>query len=207
MLTVLNIVLLLLNAAFIGTGVYLSSYLKTKAEHLATREDFEELRQQTASLTHTAKEIEAKISGDLWDRQKQWELKRDVLFELARKAGTLNTRFTHLLAIYIGELANKQRGEAPRFDTRLEVSKEWNAAFTEFQAAITLSSVLCGLEVMTAASQLGVRGGELVDSIMEENSEVIKTCTTELAAKTQILTHAIRKELELRPSAPRSSAS
>ncbi|HEY4776641.1 MAG TPA: hypothetical protein VIH56_03195 [Candidatus Acidoferrales bacterium] len=80
MLTFLNIMLLILNAAFIGIGIYLSSYLKTKGEHLATKEDFDQLRAQTAVLTQTTREIEAKISNEAWNRQRHWEMKRDAIF-------------------------------------------------------------------------------------------------------------------------------
>ncbi len=67
-----------------GAGAYLGSYLGKKGENLATHEDIDKLVDQVGALTKTSKEIEAKISSDMWDRQKRWELKRDVLFE-ARK--------------------------------------------------------------------------------------------------------------------------
>jgi hypothetical protein len=37
---------LLLNALIVGLGIYLSSYLKKKAQNLATREEFKELEKQ-----------------------------------------------------------------------------------------------------------------------------------------------------------------
>jgi hypothetical protein len=38
----------------------------------------------------TAKEIEAKISNEMWDRQKRWEMKREVLFEVAKSIADLD---------------------------------------------------------------------------------------------------------------------
>lgn len=66
-----------------GGGAYLGSYLKTKGKNFATKEDIGELTQIT-------KEIEAKISGEMWDRQKRWELIRDVLFEGAKRLAELD---------------------------------------------------------------------------------------------------------------------
>jgi hypothetical protein len=75
---------LLPTALLAGAGAFLGFYLKKKGENLATHEDIDRLNDQVRVVTTTTKEIEAKISGDLWDRQKQWELKRDALFEATR---------------------------------------------------------------------------------------------------------------------------
>jgi hypothetical protein len=93
MQTTLIIIGLLLNFAIVGVGIYLSSYLKKKAQNLATREEFKELQKQTAELTRTTAQIEAEISGSQWDRQKRWELKRKVLFELGRVARATSRTF------------------------------------------------------------------------------------------------------------------
>lgn len=37
-----------------------------------------------SAVTHATKEIVAKISNDMWDRQKQWEIKRDALQDVIR---------------------------------------------------------------------------------------------------------------------------
>jgi len=42
--------------------------------------------------TRVTNEIEAKISDEVWDRQKRWELKRDVLFEVARKLAAVDEK-------------------------------------------------------------------------------------------------------------------
>ena len=66
-------------------GGYLAGYMKKKGENLAMHEDIGKLTAQVAAVTKTAKEIEAQITGDMWDRQKRWELKREVLFEATRR--------------------------------------------------------------------------------------------------------------------------
>lgn len=63
-----------------GAGGYFGSYFKKKGENLATREDI-------AEITRTQKEIEAKVSDRSWDRQKQWEMKRDALVKAIQVTG------------------------------------------------------------------------------------------------------------------------
>ena len=78
-----------------GAGAYLGAYLKRKGENLATKEDIGE-------LTKTTEEIKAKISDDVWDRQKQWELKRDVVFDAIRVLADLDgaiNRFGNALSL------------------------------------------------------------------------------------------------------------
>ncbi len=65
-------------------GAYLGGYLKKKGENLATHEDINQLVDQVRAVTQTTKEIEAKISSDVWNKQKQWEMKREVLFSAAK---------------------------------------------------------------------------------------------------------------------------
>jgi len=59
---------------------FLGSYSAKKGENLATKEDIRE-------LTKAAEEIKAKISDDVWDRQRQWELKRDAIITVICDAG------------------------------------------------------------------------------------------------------------------------
>jgi len=66
-------------------GAYLGAYLKKKGENLATHEDIDKLVDQVRAVTQATKEIEAKISSDVWTRQKQWEMKREVVFDAMKR--------------------------------------------------------------------------------------------------------------------------
>jgi hypothetical protein len=65
-----------LAAAFGGS--FLGAYLKKKGENLASKEDINDLVEQTKKLTQTTKEIEAKIGDEVWAGQRHWEMKRDA---------------------------------------------------------------------------------------------------------------------------------
>src|SRR2546425_12333594 len=72
-----------------GIGSFLGAYLKRKGENLATHEDVDKLVKQVAAVTQTTKEIEAKISNEVWDRQRQWEMKKEVLFAAAKQISAM----------------------------------------------------------------------------------------------------------------------
>jgi hypothetical protein len=63
---------------------FIGSYAGKKGENLATKEDI-------AQLTKIAEGIKAKISDEVWDRQKQWKLKRDVVFDAIRALTELDS--------------------------------------------------------------------------------------------------------------------
>jgi hypothetical protein len=74
-------------------GSYFGAYFKKKGESLATHEDIDKVVDQVKAVTQTTKEIEAKISGEVWDRQKRWELKREVTFGARRRRALSKTRW------------------------------------------------------------------------------------------------------------------
>src|SRR5258708_37592579 len=84
-------------SAFIGS--YLGAYLKKKGENLATHEDIDKILDHVRAVTITTKEIEAKISSDVWDHQKRWEAKRDALFEAVKKLSALEDALNNLHGI------------------------------------------------------------------------------------------------------------
>ena len=69
-------VLSLILALFIGG--FWKSYMAKKGENLATHEDIDKLVEQVSAVTKATKDIEAKISSEVWDRQRRWDLKRAV---------------------------------------------------------------------------------------------------------------------------------
>jgi hypothetical protein len=66
-------------ASLIGAAV--GAYFKRRAENLATHDDLDKLVEQIAAVTQTTENIKAAISDDVWDRQRQWELRRDAILK------------------------------------------------------------------------------------------------------------------------------
>jgi hypothetical protein len=63
---------------------FLPAYLNKKAENFATHEDINKLVDQVQAVTTATEQIKAKISNEIWDRQKQWELKREMIIEISK---------------------------------------------------------------------------------------------------------------------------
>ena len=63
-------------------GAYLGSYMKRKAENLATKEDFDDLLVQVKRTTAETENIKAEISRVSWVDQQRWNLKRELYLEL-----------------------------------------------------------------------------------------------------------------------------
>lgn len=60
-------------------GSYFSPYLRKRAENLATHDDLDKLIKQMEAVTEATKAIESRIDEQVWNKQRQWEMKRDAL--------------------------------------------------------------------------------------------------------------------------------
>ena len=54
-----------------GLGAFFGAHLSKKGKNAAIHEDIGKLVQQMAAVTQTTKEIEARISNDMWERQRR----------------------------------------------------------------------------------------------------------------------------------------
>lgn len=135
---------------------YLTGYAKKKGENLATHEDIGKLTDEVAAVTKTAKEIEAKISSDVWDRQKRWELKREVLSEATRKASQLNDTLRTLHTTLHLVRNDPFPDDVDLLRRKKEILTRWNKAVSEFTETTLWVGVVCGQEVTMAIHDLAV---------------------------------------------------
>lgn len=117
-------------------GAWFGAYFKKKGENFATHEDIDKLVDQVKAVTTATKQIEAKISDEVWDRQKRWEVKRDALIDGVKKLSALVDGDEEARA-YVGERA-----------------KEWNDAAVEFETATTVVGLVCRERVSKEMQQL-----------------------------------------------------
>jgi len=182
-------------AGFVGG--YLASYMKKKGENLATHEDIAMLVDQVRAITTTTKEIEAKISSEIWDRQKRWELKRDAVFEATRKMQPLVDALLKLYSHLQTDKQARSKGKPERPEERVEITRTFNQAASDFDNTTLLASVVCGNELVATMREfsLFIRGTSIKLSI--ENVETFGSLGAEVAGKLSAVTSAIRKELEV----------
>ena len=98
--------------AFVGS--FLSGYLKKKGENLATHEDIEKVLRQVAAVTQTTKEIEAKISIDVWSRQQRWEVQKSALLDSLKELASSEALVWALVHVFSGKDNETDDGKQSR---------------------------------------------------------------------------------------------
>jgi hypothetical protein len=138
-----------------GCGAYLGAYLKKKGENLATAEDLHQLLIQVESVTQTTKTIEAAISDKMWNRQRQWELKRDAVLSAIESLGRADDA---LLAMVLAIL--KAREEGPKITPFIDQKRNacldiWKEAISTYDEKRRVISLVCSKETSHAFQRAG----------------------------------------------------
>ena len=184
-------------AALVGAfiGSYLGSYLKKKGENLATHEDIDKLVEQVRAVTTATKEIEAKTSIGVWDRQKRWELKREVLFETTKCIAAVKDALARLSAVYETEETSQREGGPERRETRAKAGAESSEAANRLEQAILLVDLACGPELKKGLLDFALFARRLSLQILDGRPETFMTSLNELVAKLDALRVEMRREI------------
>jgi hypothetical protein len=121
-----------------AAGAYFGAYWKKKGENAATHEDIDKLVDQVAAVTEATKEIEARISKDLWELQKHWEMKRDVVLEVMKLLADLEYSISTMLLTFTGQPVSK--------DIETYAIQTWNDALIKFKRARLLAMLVFGTQ-------------------------------------------------------------
>jgi hypothetical protein len=128
--------------AFVGS--FLGAYLKKKGEDLAIREGFKNLLTQVTATTEATKAIEARISSKVWNQQKQWELKRDVLFDLIRAVTEFNSAYWQLSNLGAPPSAGVSEQLRTKWHgTHREAVDAWNTSMDKIRSCRSLALLVC----------------------------------------------------------------
>jgi hypothetical protein len=193
------VIILLLQAGIVGVGIYLAAYLKKKAQNLATHEDFEDLKKQTAELTRISGQIETELKSDLWDRQKRWQLKREVLFEVVKNVAAvfdaLNGRHT---------VAETERDASSVVDAaflrerKIDTSGQFLKSIAALNESRLFVGVTCGKEVLDAVINYALLMTTVFFKINNENdAEIYPRSLSEILHLQDSIREVIRKELRI----------
>lgn len=178
-----------------GAGAFFGAYLRKKGENLATHEDIGKLVDQVEAVTTATKKIEAQISDQVWDRQKRWELKKDALFDTAKKITLVNDALNEMYAVYH---TNALYRPVPpeRLKKANEAYAAWNVAASALDGTTLLIDLLCAKPMATGLISLSVFLRCISKEIAEGNPEFHQQSTRELVAKLEAVKNLMRKELE-----------
>ncbi|MBI3478017.1 MAG: hypothetical protein HY010_19970 [Acidobacteria bacterium] len=178
-----------------GGGAYLGSYLKKKGENLATHEDIDQLVEQVKAVTTATKQIETKISGDLWDRQRQWELRREILLSAAKKLSEIDNNLLGLHHFEKQLVGGEIEGEESKIRLKHDYVSSWNNCMHSFEETESLIYVTCSKETMRAFAELADLLRWMAGKIVKGDLEVYDKRKDDLFAKFTSVRIGIRKEL------------
>ncbi|MGB6823289.1 MAG: hypothetical protein WBE21_14525, partial [Candidatus Acidiferrales bacterium] len=174
------------------------------AKNLVRREDIQVLRDEVHVVTTTAQEIEAKISSDLWDRQKQWEMKREVLFEASKLLARVEERLLRLESLI--QVGKTRLGDSDWTSAWHDGLVEWTKTSAAFERVISLVTVVCALE--TTATFLKFHGlvASIAGGLAQKDESAYQTRSKEVVEGALEIRVAIRRELGI-PPIPQSNES
>jgi len=185
-----------LGGAFVGS--YLGSYLKKKGENLAKKEDIDDLIAEVHAVTTTTKQIEAKISNEVWDRQKQWELRRDASFAAAKAAGSVKDTLTVMHGILMTDKQNAAQGKPLRPDKQGEAYATFNKACEELDQAFMLVAITCGDDVRNKVGEFMLFTRDLASEMADGKPEKFIERTNEFSIRFTNVAKVIRAEMGIK---------
>lgn len=128
-------------------GSFSAGYLKKKGKNPATHEDLNNLVEQVEATTRATRAIESRISSEVWDRQRQWELKRDAVLEAIEALSAAEDTLMTACTFYQMLLKKRTSLAKEEYD---KATLDWKDKITEFESKRTIATLLCGDEFNTA---------------------------------------------------------
>lgn len=177
-----------------------NAYSDEKGKNLATKEDFNDLKEQTRQLTETTKEIESKIDNRMWDRQKQWELKRDTVIELVKVMKEFEQA---TMALGIAIKAKIAAPDNMKLFHQEKVSKRiavWEPLSVKLEQHIYLATLVFGRETISALHGVAVIVRDVSsDALSEKNPDAYAARNLELVQQFSKLRDVLRDDLGFSP--------
>jgi hypothetical protein len=189
----LSISMPLISFVAAGLGAFVGAYLRKKGENLATHEDIGRLVDQVSAVTKATKEIEAKISDEVWDRQRLWELKRDAFFALVKAESEAKHQFIALVSNY-DSVKNDAPDSQYAAQAKTKAGEAWLAVLGDFEVARAQAALVCGREVEERLNSLAGFLKSSAKAIAHGESEFTRY-NAKLNEERDALFKAVRKEL------------
>jgi hypothetical protein len=189
-------------------GGYWGAYAKKKGENTATREDIGALVDQVKAVTKATEEIKTEISGGLWDRQKRWEIKREVLFELVRRVSRSYAVLNKLEVGLRTGLASSSANNPFHMKTKIEENGKWFESLRAIEESGLFVDATCDKIVGTALSEYRKLAVEVAVGIFKDDANIFKAKSADLLKLRNNVLAAVRKDLgiDLTPQSSGSSA-
>jgi hypothetical protein len=169
---------------------FLGSYSAKKGENLATKEDI-------AQITKVQEDIKAQISDEKWDRQKQWEMKRDAISDVVRAIHPLTSALEGLVTLH---LVHPDPNTATRRDETPDERKareNFVLCLENFECARFLATLFVGDALRTALSECYTAYRTECATVMQERLSYYSTHMEARVQKVNTVFKAAREELNI----------
>jgi hypothetical protein len=189
-------------------GGFFGSYMKKKGENLATHEDIDKVVDQVRAVTQATKTIENKLSGELWDKQKQWEMKKEVLFEMTRRVADLDAALRSVYSTYETEAKEiREKGGGDWLQTKHEAVTSFNSASNAYDQQATLAAIVCSKETNTVLRTFGSFADAVCSKVVKGEPDYYKVQQRQVFGTMLFAQKAIRQELGVDSPTPQSNES
>ena len=166
-----------------GLGALIFTYLREKGKNLATHDDI-------AALTREVEVVKAEISDAMWNRQKHWELKREVLFEATKRIAEIDEALTGLHATTQIERRPDSSVWQELFSNKRDT---WMVVSADFDKATELVAIVCEKETLIAFREFKAIANEISVAIIHDgNSNIYTTSQNKLPERLLETRSAIR---------------
>ena len=138
------------------------------------------------------------ITNKVWDRQKQWEMKRDTVFDVVRALGELDSALLNLNVACRQPISNNEDKNAKALITMREMGEAFISCHTKFDRAKFLAAMIVGEKFYGALSDCAGEMRSIANKIIEGDSTHYINAQKSLIEKIYAVNEAGRKELNLR---------
>jgi hypothetical protein len=183
-------------------GAFLGAYVKRKGEHLATKEDFEDLLTQVRKTTQATEQIKVTLSSNVWFSQQQWVIREKHYVDLLRHLWLLKNAMRDQ-DMYFREPGSEHNesyiSKQPHF---IALTERADKAYQTIRELMGPAAIFLSKETMGALGRL-VSGHEAV----AEQSMCTAEYVSEASNLAQVAYDAVLAEAknELEPKEPRAA--
>jgi hypothetical protein len=178
---------------------FLKGYSEQVGQNRAMQENLDNLATQTNKLTTITENIKAKISDEYWDRQKQWEMRRDAIYDAWRTLRELETSLVELYSDFSIPLLDNEANKDSLLRKRRRAREQFYLCFTKYLHAKDFADLVVGNELPKHLAAYFQEAGIIANKIINGDTGYFTSARKkELSDKSDVIRLEARKELNIR---------
>lgn len=175
-------------------GGFLGSYLKKKAEDLATKKDYEELLSQLKQTTAATESIKSGLLRDNWVQQQKWILKEKYYSMILEEFYILKRSLVVRMDYYAPPGSEYLDDEISKNDDFKSQSQLGDNAINKIQQLYGAAAMVISQNAINALDQFDQSNYSAID-FFTHNSEYLETLYSATKEAYETILHEARSEL------------